>query len=641
MARDIDVLQLLRSYASKNKISSIDYHSFAQAVQHQAQQANRTDPVYRDLSSNPDVVLVPKLFQCARERNLAITTVGGQIDSIALPEYFTELLLAEYRRQEENPDIPFPDDESIHADLPAEWVQAVSVETDLGSLIEVDKDRLAPFYRLIFPEGIRPILVLSPMVADKLLEYAVLKIRQYLRKGGNIDFVRNKLSYAFTGKEMQLRDALSAILIKPYDALREMRTSGNDMTFPLWAYLASYMKKDIAKKVDKNPEDWSNLQAIYLCEVYNNFYKGKAQRVAERDTAFKTLDLLLRKPPYNFTIDDVTNFRDTMGRPLLGKYTREELEAGLKERTTQAAPGRLPELLMPVTSRGQRWFVAKNRVPPLVIRLLGEARSSIRTSMIAEWKAVLEVYETLSTMEDENAYRLDLEERVSKGWPVLYVLISERIFSLVYNELRGTPDAVPELDRFFSKGDLVPIDELLDLRRKHLVTDVRNLLPIWYTLPIISGLFKFFYRLSGKKLAAQARLAAQDEKQREIEEEKAKPAGKHSDRRREFAAAASRVEQSLLPEGYKLDEYLSILIGRWNTLISPKAKADLTEDVNSLVRDYLRGLLRSMSPSSLTVDRVKGLAATLADTPSLLKLRNHTALEEYIRLYMMRLLKNK
>jgi len=641
MVRDIDILQLLRSYASKNRSAFIDYRTFSQMVQRQAAQSNRPDPIYRDLATNPDVILVPKLFQYARERNLSIKTAGGQIDSIALPEYFTEILLAEYRRLEENPDIPFPEDESIHAELPAEWVQAVSVETDLGSLIEVERDRSAPFYRLIFPEGIRPVLILSPMVADKLLEHAVLKVRQYLRKGGNKDFVQNKLSYAFPGKEMQLKESLSAILIKPYDAIRDMRTSGNDFTFPLWAYLASYMKKDIFKKVDKNAEDWSNLQAIYLCEVYNNFYKGKAQRAAEREAAFKTLEISLRKAPYNYTIDDVTNFRDLMGRPLLGKYSREELEEWLREKTTRAAPGNLPEILMPVTSHGQRWLVAKNRVLPLVVRLLGEARTSIRTSLIAEWKAVMEDYKSIPTMEDDAAYRKDLEERVAKGYPVLFSLISERIFSLVYNELRETPDAVPELDRFFSRGDLVSIDELLDLRRKHLVMDVRNLLPIWYTLPILSGIFAFFYRMAGKKRQRKERFTGEPERQNESAGEKGKRASTSSDRRIEFAAAAAKVEQILLPDGYKLDEYLSVLVNRWNTLINPKAKADLTEDVNSLVRDYLRGLLRTLRPSNLTSERVKSLAATLADTPSLLKIRNHAALEEYVRLYMVRLLKTK
>ncbi|MCK7482893.1 MAG: hypothetical protein M0C28_41595 [Candidatus Moduliflexus flocculans] len=584
---------------------------------------------------------MPKLFQYARDRNLSINTAGGQIDTISLPEHFTELLLAEYRRMEENPDIPFPDEESIHAELPPEWVQAVSVETDLSSLIEISRDRSAPFYRLVFPEGIRPVLILSPMVADKLLEHAVLKVRQYLRKGGNKDFVQNKLSYAFPGKEMQLKESLSTILIKPYDAVRDMRTSGNDFTFALWAYLASYMKQDVFKKSDKNPEDWSNLQAIFLCEVYNNFYKSKAQRAVERETAFKTLETLLRKSPYNFTLDEVTNFRDSMGRPLLGKYTREELEEWLRERTTQADAGRLPELLMPVTSRGQRWLVAKNRVLPLVVRLLGEARASIRTSLISEWKSVLEVYASIPTMEDDAAYRRDLEERVAKGIPSSSswfrneyspwcIPSSGKPRTRCRNWTASSPRETwcPSTSFWTCAGSIWSWTSATSCPSGTPCPSSRGCSPFCSGSPAGNG--------PGRNGWPASRREADPTRP-----EKPETPGKYSDRRLEFAAAAAKVEQVLLPEGYKLDEYLSVLINRWNTMLNPQAKADLTEDVNSLVRDYLRGLLRSLRPSNLTAERVKGLAATLADTPSLLKIRNHAALEEYIRLYMVRLLKAK
>jgi hypothetical protein len=60
--------------------------------------------------------------------------------------------------------------------------------------------------------------------------------------------------------------------------------------------------------------------------------------------------------------------------------------------------------------------------------------------------------------------------------------------------------------------------------------------------------------------------------------------------------------------------------------------------VNSLVRDFLRGVLRTMKASAFTADRVKSLAANLADTAALQKIKNHSALELYIQLYMIRVL---
>jgi len=49
--------------------------------------------------------------------------------------------------------------------------------------------------------------------------------------------------------------------------------------------------------------------------------------------------------------------------------------------------------------------------------------------------------------------------------------------------------------------------------------------------------------------------------------------------------------------------------------------------------------LRTMKPSSFTIDRLETLSSNLADTPTLLKIRNHSALEEYIKLYMVKMLK--
>jgi len=107
----------------------------------------------------------------------------------------------------------------------------------------------------------------------------------------------------------------------------------------------------------------------------------------------------------------------------------------------------------------------------------------------------------------------------------------------------------------------------------------------------------------------------------------------------EFSQMARAAEKAMLPAGRTLDEQLRALAARWNTLLDPVAKANLTEDINSLVRDYLRTTLRSMRPSAFTPDRIEMMAANLADRPNLLKIRNHQSLEEYIRLYMVKMLK--
>ncbi len=630
MTRDVDVQKLLAVYAQRAKSASIPYRAFAQAVQRQASASDQTVPVYRDLAVNPDVVLVPRLYQLSRDGKLSIESSGNQIERVILPDFYVDALRAEYRRMDESPDVPFPDEEALKLGIPPEWIQSVSIDTDLPSLIEAEGARRTPFYRLVFPDGVRPFIVMSEMVGEKLLELAVLKIRQYLRRGSNKDFVQHKLAYAFPAKESQLKDYLQSILIKPYDVARELRSGGSDFSFPCWAYLTSYVKQDVMKKNDKTPEEWSSVQAAWLVDVYNNHYKGKAQREADREAALKALEQAIRKPPYHWALDDVLAFRDSKGQPLLGKYSKEEFEEWYRVQTTEAEPGRLPRLLVVVTAQGQRWFVPKDRALMLALKLVGDARSSIRARLLEDWRAALEEFSNLPAMESDERFREELAARLTRTSPILAALVSERILPLVHDELSGSGESPAELERLFYRGDLVSLEGLLELHRKQLLVDARNLLPIWYSIPIVSAIVALFVR----------RKARQRKERRAVRqtEEKAttKSAGKPSaDRRVEFAMQAERVAAQILPKGADLEEYLGVLIGRWNTMINLEAKNNLTEDVNVLVRDYLRGLMRTLKPSELTRERVEALASTLSDTPNLLKIRNHAALEEYITLYML------
>lgn len=638
MAEGFDVHQILRSFAQRNKLSSVEFRSFAAAVQRQAKAMDQARPLYRDLALRPETVLVPALLQLAKERAVSILHAGGHIDTIYLPEAFTEPVLAEYRRIEENPEIPFPDEDALKLSIPAEWIQAVSVETDLPALIDFEGSRAAPLYRLVFPEGLKNVIVLSVATGDKLLEYAILKLRHYLRKGSNKDYIQQRMAGAFSGKEMLLKDTLSSVLIKPYDAIQELRHGQSDFTYPFWAYLSSAIKKDLSGKGDPTPDDVAAYQAAFIVDVFNNFYKGKSQRRIERESAFKQLENLIRKPPYLFSIQDIGDFRDGQGRPLLGKYTSDELEEWLRERTTKAGEGALPDILVLSAGQGRAVYLAKDRFIPYAVMGLHDARAAIKPQIVRDWKAVLYNFSSLEAMESDQAFRAELRERLSAFNPVLTGALGTGYAPAIFAETRGSKEAPSELDRYFGGGVLAPVDLLLDLDRKSLLTDVRMLLPFWYTVPVLSWFIALFKRSSQKKKERRetVRKAVQfGDGQAPAEA----PTAQANTRAAEFSQAARKAERRFLPQGYALDEYLSTLENRWNTMLDPRAKANLTEDVNSLVRDYLRGILRSMKPSGFTPERVEMMASNLADTSNLMKIRNHAALEEYIRLYMLKLLK--
>jgi hypothetical protein len=648
MGRGIDVYQLIRSFAHRNSLTEVDYRTFAQALQRQARLSDQSEPVFRDLSLNPDTVLVPRLFLLAKEKKLVLQSVGNELRSIILPEHFADAFSQEYRRMDESPDVPFPDEDSLKMTVPGDWIQNVAVDTDLGSLsdsvAEKPAERRVPLFRINFPDGVRSLVVPSAFVPDKLLEYAVLKLRQYLRKGANKEYMFNKLVYAFPGKEGQLKDAMGAVLTKPLDAVKGILRSDSDFTFPFWAYFVSAIKKDLDKKQDKTPEDWSYHQSAILVEFFVNHYKGKAQRLQDLEAAVKSLDLCIRKQPYHFTLDEILSFRDAKGSPILGKFNKDEIESRIREKSTKAEDGALPELLI-VSTSGRRAFVPKDKALLLAVRLIAEARSELRSRMLDQWKRLLEDFRACPAMEDDAAFLSELVSLVESRFPLLDAFIRDRLLPLIRDEAAARGDLPPGVDRLFYKDDLVPLDELLELSRKPLLVDAKMLLPFWYSVPILSSIARMIHRLTAsreEKAAARALAAREAREAREEASAKKAPKGQRGltskERRAEFEAAANRIAMDLLPRGYGLEEYLRELEGRWNTLLGPEAKQNLTYDVDSLARDYLRGVLRTMGGSTFTTERVKNLGSSLADSPTLLKIKNHQALELYIQLYMVKVL---
>ena len=103
---------------------------------------------------------------------------------------------------------------------------------------------------------------------------------------------------------------------------------------------------------------------------------------------------------------------------------------------------------------------------------------------------------------------------------------------------------------------------------------------------------------------------------------------------------ALAAEQNLVPANSTLDRELEGYLSEWNDRLGGPARDNLTTDVNGLIRDYLRKVLRTLRAEGFSPTRITSLATSLAESPSLMKIKNHPALARYIELYMIKLLKN-
>jgi hypothetical protein len=215
--------------------------------------------------------------------------------------------------------------------------------------------------------------------------------------------------------------------------------------------------------------------------------------------------------------------------------------------------------------------------------------------------------------------------------PTLTAVLEDPKLQLVYNEMEES-QGIPASSRIFIKGILVPYSVLFLLKRKELITDTQILLPFWYSIPIfipLAAFFKGLFKKRGSKKPSQDL----NEEEQEITGEK-----ENGD---ELRNAARAVEAVLVPPDHGLETYLDELEGRWIRLIDKKARADLVEDVKSLVRDNLRQTLRVQKHFRVTRETLSVLASDIVNrTPSLRELSGKDSLRLYVELYLVKLMQN-
>jgi len=185
---------------------------------------------------------------------------------------------------------------------------------------------------------------------------------------------------------------------------------------------------------------------------------------------------------------------------------------------------------------------------------------------------------------------------------------------------------------------------LLMLDRQEILTDSRILLPFWFTIPLISAIIHFFRRPKKKKARSPGKkIVHQNETLEELEAEDKKsesPNDAMMQRKLALKRAVEDIEKRLISEGSTLEKELSAQLDQWNRNLDQGIKKNLTEDVNSLIRDYIRKIVKSIKASTFDRARVENLTATLVDSPGLSKIKNREALSAYVQLYIIHLIKN-
>ncbi|MDR2257875.1 MAG: hypothetical protein LBE14_01860 [Treponema sp.] len=634
MTQPTDLYSILRAYANKNNSPYINIEKFVDFLETYSNRKAPEQPEWFRWTQETGLKFWSEMAGLAESGKCVLMTDTPE-GRVYMPYYYEDLLAEAYRSIDDTEDTPFPGEESLRISLPEDQIRVINLSSDLAPFFEKDKkpaedrDTQPAIIKLIFPDGYGSALILASMIPRRLMEAALLKMRYYLRNHGNREYALHKLTPQLQGKEKYLREILDQILIRPLDCLTAMESFG-DFAWLFWAHFCSLVKNDIKKKKETLAEDLAAIQAAFVIEICNGFYKAQAVKQRDREIAFRSLELKMEKPPFYFTIDEIVKFSTGKGVSLIGLYTREELEAYIKKQTTESKEKELPGWLILQGKKGQRWYIKKERFLPLCAKLLIDTRPRIKKEITKRWMKLIRAFQSEAAMETDDDFDKLLTAYTAALCPPLMALLQDPKLLFVYEELERTQGVIPASSRIFKKDKLIPMNALYVIRRKDLLTDAKILLPFWYSIPILAAIIEFFKNLGKKK--------RQD---KEIDEEilvEEEADGTESEAR-DIQNAAREIAAALVPQGQTLDEYLAELENRWIRLLDKQARQNLAEDVKSLVRDHLRQILRIQKKKKISREGLSEIStALISRTPALQNLGGQDSLHLYLELYMVKLL---
>ena len=637
MTDKVNMLTLLKLFAQRQNHALISFAEFCAYMQYYAQRHLHEVPELVIFLKNTESSLQKYLNKLETERSIMIVNADSPQKGIVVIPFFVDKYANRYREILNNPAIPYPLITDLPAHTPLEIVDRQQASTLLTRLFDETQEnekagKLAEkreekptLYGLMLPRDMPVILFPSATSVNILFDIAMAKIRQMLRKEEYHDYFLKKLRVTNPGKDISIKSFFTQFIQRPMEAMESIKNSGE--VFYFWGQLCFFIRQDYEKVKDYTQEDISILQSIYLTEIAINYFKNKSQQLQQRDAALRILEQLLEKPPYYFNKESIQGFSDSTGRRLLGQYSEKDLNDFLHTKTTAFSDNNLPELLTFKLHTGEYYYITKSKVIPLIIRLCNDARETIKDNLTKEWFTLYKKFDSVPAMNDRKAFEKRLEQELLTRAPILYALLHSNFLSLIYYETLISKEISKNTLNLFADGKLLPYSELLMLSRSEIVTDAKIMLPFWYTMPPISWIAALVLRprRKTKKHAADNQSFGNPVR---------------AARRREFRSAAEEAEKTLIPPGSTLDRELASYINQWNPLLDKQLRANLTEDVNSLIRDYMRRTIRTLKASNFTVERIQNLAAILLKTSALQKLKDKDALQMYVTLYIIRLVKN-
>ncbi len=628
MAAVSNLSAILKHYADKQNSPFIDFREFCGYVKKYAERHVEEEAALVKYLGDSTQTVSAELAGLEEKHIAGIIDNNGKKIIVCIASFSTNYSIR-YKEMLSNEAIPYPLISDLPKKFPLSVLEKKQAQQFIVDNLNKEPPKTAAMYCLEFSKEVPSLIFPASVPAKVLIETAQKKIKKILKKEEFHDYFIKKLRSTNPTKEISIKSFFTHFIDTPNDKLIEF-DQGDD--YYLWNQTLYYVRQDFEKIQDRTLEDTNILQAVQISEIHSTFLKQKFQSQQKREEALRELEAGIAKPPYFFSMNQILKFQDKNGRLLYGRYTEDDLKNFLQKMTQDGASNELPQLLVFKVNSGTRYYVYKKKVVQVIVRLCNEANGSIGSIIENRWYNSLLNYEKLKEMTDDAAFEKLLDKMIETNSPVLHSLLNANFMTLLGME--RNPDDIDSF-QLFVDGKLMSYSELLMLKREKVLANAKSRLPFIYTIPVISWILSL---INAKKKYKKAKESMEKEVESETKTDDTKVNGKT--KAEKIANKAKQISDELIPEGSTIDRELNYLEKQWNKMITKEGYQNLTEDVNSLIRDYTRRVINTISVQTFSRERVENLAVALVRTPNMQKIKEEKALTEYVTLYMLRLLSN-
>lgn len=645
----VEIYNLLAKYSLRTKKHVLEFIPFTHFVLRNIPEQQAQGSV-QDQGLFSPLIVSSELEALAENKKCELAYEAGKISTIIFPAYFMFAAKAMYNEIEKNHEVPFPSDTEFGGSIPHEMIKAVNMKEEFlhpGNRKQAESFLLT---RIHFPEGINSLIVPTSYLGSKLMELAVQKIKGYLNIRRNSDYMQSKMRVVFKQRERAVKDMFTSVMSQTRNAITTL-SNPNDFSFQFWNHLSTSIIQEFKEKNNKMEKEHSFSQAAHLVSHYNLYFKGRIQQKKEQETAFRSVKNKLRKAPYFFTLSDIYAFKNDKGLKLSKKYDKDLLHKYLESKIKPKDDNTIPEILRLKTEDKKEYFICSDTFLPLCLKKVGDSRKYFKDYFLNDWKRKLNSYHSTRIMNYDDYFEKEVAHLLKMEDSLLYTMMRFDLLFLTLTETKPPLDVSSEIERYLDRSGkkLQPLIDVLLLDRREILKQAKNSVSIWKINPVLRMIAKLFLGVGKGSKEEKAKAKKAHKRSRKTlgvdsspvdkteQSVSGTPAGGANSSIR-YANAIRKLKVSYIGEGGNLNSSLKDLQEKWNPLYDVQAKKNLVEDVNSMIRDYLRKLKRGFMIKPPDKARVENIADQLAMNSAFHKIKRKDYFRKYIALYMLNVL---